>query len=609
LYPLCYNRRVVAVPNSSQRRGPGAPSQSSEHAADRPTDNHRRVLVIGLDGATWNLLDPLLTSNRLDTLTRILEKGTRASLRSCIQPSSEQAWSAFATGKQNGKFGLYGFYQRAAGSYTLEYVNASHRRSSTLWRLLSDRGKRCLVVNVPLTWPVEPVNGALVSGLMTPGLNSQFTFPHELRGELLRELGDYVIDVDIERGQADAGSLDDLVDQVRRMSELQTRATQWLMRRIPDWDLSVLVYRAPDILCHKFWRYQDPTHPLYDAREAEKWGGVIAEAYQYLDGLAGELVAAVMDERTTVVILSDHGFGSLTHAVYLNEYFAQHGLLAYREQSNPVLGSALRAGVRRLNNPLLNGLKRRAFELMPQLKGSMHYSMAYGNIDWERTRAYAVGTMGNVYLNVRGREPQGTIEPHDYEHARDQVMGEMSELVDPVSSKPIFDAVYRREEIYQGPALDMAPDVVGLIDGPYHIAAVDWRAGAKGKGPGRSERGNEKSAKAIVQQVGDELLFVSDTSGQHRMDGILAAAGAGITPNAQFTRQPMLIDLAPTILQLLGQPVPDDMDGRVLHEMLVGPRAVEYGVAPSVQTAALDGYSPQEARVIEDRLAGLGYLG
>jgi predicted AlkP superfamily phosphohydrolase/phosphomutase len=590
----------MATPNSSQQQDSGAPSQSSDHATSRPTDNHPRVLVIGLDGATWNLLDPLLTSNRIETLSRILKNGTRASLRSCIQPSSEQAWSAFATGKQNGKFGLYGFYQRAANSYALEYVNASHRRAATLWRLLSDRGKRCIVVNVPLTWPVEPVDGALVSGLMTPGLGSQFTFPHDLRGELLRELGEYIIDVDIERGQANEGSLDELVKQVRRMSELQTRATQWLMHKIPDWDLGMLLYRAPDILCHKFWRYQDPTHPLYEAREAEKWGGVITEAFQYLDALAGELIHAAEDERTTVIVLSDHGFGSLTHAIYLNEYFEQHGLLAYREQSHNVLSHALRAGVRQLNHPLLNAIKRRAFEVMPQLKGSMHYSMAYGNINWDGTRAYAVGTMGNVYLNVRGREPQGAVEPRDYEKTRDQVTGAMRELVDPETNKPVFDAVYRREEIYQGPALDLAPDVIGLIDGPYHVAAVDWRGGTDGRSRG---------AKAIVQKVGEGLLFVSDTSGQHRMDGILAAAGAGITPDAQFTRQPQLIDLAPTILRLLGEPVPEDMDGRVLDEMVAGTPEVEFAPASAVQEPPLDGYSPDEARAIEGRLAGLGYLG
>lgn len=555
----------------------------------------RRVLVIGLDGATWNLLDPLLAQHKLPNLARIIANGTRTNLRSCIQPSSEQAWSAFATGKQNGKFGLFGFYQRAADSYALEYVNASHRRAPTLWRLLSDRGKRCIVVNVPLTWPVEPVNGALISGLMTPGLKSQFTFPRQLRGELRRELGDYIIDVDIERGESETRSLGQLVSQVRRMSELQTHAMRWLMQRIPDWEFAMLVYRAPDILCHKFWRYQDPAHPLYRASEADRWGGVIADAFTYLDALTGELLEAVADERTTVVVLSDHGFGPLTHAVYLNKYLAQCGLLAYREQSGPALRSALRAGVRQLNNPLVNALKQQAFERMPQLKGSMHYSMAYGNLDWSRTRAYAVGTMGNVYLNVRGREPHGMVEPGEYEATRAQVIAAMQALADPETHKPIFDAVYRREEIYVGPALDLAPDVVGLIDGPYHVAAVDWRSNSQGR--------------EIIEKVGGEMLFVSDTSGQHRMDGILAASGPGIAPSAPVSRQPNLIDLAPTILQLLGEPIPEDMDGRVLSELLAETRAPEFAAVAAFDRAAPDGYSEEEAKAIEERLAGLGYLG
>lgn len=592
----------MSTASSTFRPATDASSRPSNHSLQQTTEKHPRVLVIGLDGATWQLLDPLLKSNRLATLNRILSNGTRSTLRSCIQPSSEQAWSAFATGKQNGKFGLFGFYQRAANSYGLEYINASHRRAPTLWRLLSDRGKRCLVLNVPLTWPVEPVNGALVSGLMTPGLHSRFTFPEELRAKLLKELGEYIIDVDIERGESENTSLAQLVSRVRRMSELQTQAALWLMNEIPDWDFTMLVYRAPDILCHKFWRYQDPSHPLYRQDEADRWGRVIADAFGYLDTLMSNLLDKAADERTTVLALSDHGFGPLTHAVYLNDYFSQQGLLAYHEHSRQALGPALRAGVRQLNNPVINAVKQRAFEWMPQLKGSLHYSMAYGNIDWSRTRAYAVGTMGNIYLNLRGREPQGLVEPLEYDRTRDRVIDAMHGLVDPETNKGIFDAVYRREEIYNGPSVDSAPDVIGLIDGPYHVAAVDWRKAKASAGPERSER-------AVVQRVGSEMLFVSDTSGQHRMDGILAAGGAGIAPGAQFTRPPRLIDLAPTILQLLGEPVPDDMDGQVLNEMLTASDSVGFTAASAFANAALDGYSEEDAKAIEERLAGLGYLG
>lgn len=563
-----------------------------------------RALVLGLDGATWTLLDPLLAQNKLPTLGKLIQNGSRSILRSCIQPSSEQAWSAFATGKQNGKFGLYGFYQRAKNSYELEYINASHRRAATLWRILSERGKKCVVVNVPLTWPVEQINGALVSGLMTPGLNSQFTYPHELKTELLRELGEYIIDVDIERGETGGASLDELAARVKRMSELQTRAFEHLLDKNPDWDFGMLVHRAPDILCHKFWRYQDSTHPLYNERDAQQWGTVIADCFEYLDAFNARIIEKFADENTTVIVLSDHGFGPLTHAVYLNSYFAQHGLLAYKEQSSSMLSSALRAGVKRLNNPLIGAVKSKVFELLPQLKSNLHYSMAYGNLDWSRTKAYAVGTMGNVYLNVRGREPEGCVEPSDYEATRSAVIAAMRALPDPETQKPIFDFVYRREEIYHGDALDEAPDIVGLIDGPYHIAAVDWR-GASGK------------QKNVVEKVGSELLFVSDTSGQHRMDGILVMNGNGISSNHRITqslsgapsREPNLIDLAPTILQLFEEKIPDDMDGRVVSGLLADERMIEFVPAMAFENKMDGEYSIEEEKEIEERLAGLGYLG
>lgn len=566
------------------------------------TDTQKpRVLVLGLDGATWTLLDPLLAQNKLPTLDKLIQNGSRSILRSCIQPSSEQAWSAFATGKQNGKFGLYGFYQRSKDSYALEYINASHRRAATLWRILSDRNKKCVVVNVPLTWPVEKINGMLVSGLMTPGINSEFTYPPELKQQLLQELGEYIIDVDIERGETASDDLGTLAARIRRMSELQTRAFEYLLDKNPDWDFAMLVHRAPDTLCHKFWRYQDPTHPLYDEREAAQWGGVITDAFEYLDAYNARLLEKYADENTTVIVLSDHGFGPLTHAVYLNLYFSQRGLLGYQAHSGGTLSSALRAGVKRLNNPFLAAAKNKAFEWMPRLKSNLHYSMAYGNVDWSRTKAYAVGTMGNVYLNVRGREPQGCVEARDYETVRDQVIAAMRELRDPGTQKPIFDFVYRREEIYNGAALNEAPDVIGLIDGPYHIAAVDWRASHSDPANGQQ--------KSIVEKVGSELLFVSDTSGQHRMDGILAANGAGIAPGVRIAQSPNLIDLAPTILQLLGEAIPDDMDGRVLDELLASRRAAEYEPATGFENQMNGGYSAAEQHEIEERLAGLGYLG
>ncbi len=555
-----------------------------------------RVLVLGLDGATWTLLDPLFAQNKLPTLGKLIANGTRSILRSCIQPSSEQAWSAFATGKQNGKFGLYGFYQRSQNSYALEYINASHRRAATLWRILSDRQKKCVVVNVPLTWPVEPINGALVSGLMTPGLNSQFTYPPELKNELLSKLGEYIIDVDIERGESDLGSLGELAARVKRMSELQTAAFEHLLEKNPDWDFGMLVHRAPDILCHKYWRYQDPTHPLYNPEEAAQWGSVINDCFEYLDVYNARLLEKFADDNTTVIVLSDHGFGPLTHAVYLNLYFAQQGILGYKEQQGSTLSSALRAGVKRLNNPFIAAVKNKVFEAVPRLKSDLHYSMAYGNMDWSRTQAYAVGTMGNVYLNVRGREPQGSVEPADYKATRDRVIAAMRALRDPETQKPIFDFVYRREEIYKGSAVDEAPDVIGLIDGPYHIAAVDWR-------------GTNGHQKNVVEKVGSQLLFVSDTSGQHRMDGILIGNGAGTASHATFSPTPQLIDLAPTILQLFGEPIPEDMDGRVLNEMLSVQRAAEYAPALNFENKMDGEYSDEDQKAIEERLAGLGYLG
>lgn len=573
----------------------------------------RRVLVIGLDGATFNVIKPLIAQGRLPTLARLMREGAHVPLRSTIQPSSEQAWASFMTGVQNGKHGVFSFVRRRPGSYEFEYISGRNVRAPALWDILSDRGRPTITINVPMTYPPHPVKGVLIGGLMSPGEHSRFTYPDGMYEELCQAVGGYIIDVDIERGDLTHEEEVRMVEQVFEMTRLRTAATLHLAHTRP-WDLLTVVYGSPDRVSHKFWKYMDPTHPLYTAEGAADFGEVIPRVYEAMDAAIAELLADLANEQTTVLILSDHGFGPMRHAVYLNKWLAQHSYLTYKstnaspaQQARAAFVKTMRRAMRWLDNPLLSWLKARAFELRPALKSALFSSMTFAQVDWSRTQAFAVGTMGNIYLNVRGREPAGIIEPGaEYEKLRERLMAELATLTDDTTQAPVFNAIYRREELYQGPYLEEAPDIVCLKDARYHVAAVDWRT--------------RPDDRVLVPLQQGELLFAADVSAQHELDGILIAWGNEVRAGESLAGA-RIVDLAPTILQLLEEPAPEEMDGApLLGESLKTltkdteikaqgfpapaptPVVVDRGENPS------DGYTEAEKAELEAHLRSLGYL-
>lgn len=563
-----------------------------------------RALVIGLDGATYRLLRPLLQEHCLANLARMLREGTSGILRSTVQPSSEQAWATFMTGQNNGKHGVFGFLHRRPGTYHFDYVNGRSIRAPTLWRLLSQRGRDMVVINVPMTYPPQEVRGVLVAGLLSPGVHSRFTHPDGLYRELRQACGDYMIDVDIERGRLNDAQLAQLADDAVRMIRLRTCATLHLARTRP-WDLLMVVYGASDRLAHKFWKYWDPTHRLHTPQGAAKFGDVLPRVYRELDAAVGELLDALVDERTVVFILSDHGFGPMEKAVYLNRWLAQHGYLALkppvtlspRQQAMVALRAGLRRAVRSLDNPLVARAKTWAFARFPGLKGTLYSSMAFARVDWSRTRAYALGTMGNIYLNLKGREPEGTVAPGaEAETLAEHLIDELHTLSDPETGRPVFHTIYRGPDLYEGPYAVEGPDIVCVKDSHYHVVTADWRDGDE-----------------IVVPLGEGLHFVSDQSGQHDLDGVLIAWGPGIRKGHQV-QGARLLDMAATILYVLGEPIPADMDSRVLTDLfephLLNTRPPRYAREEREEVAlSWDcGYTAEEEAAVEEHLTGLGYL-
>jgi hypothetical protein len=306
--------------------------------------------------------------------------------------------------------------------------------------------------------------------------------------------------------------------------------------------------------------------------------------------LAPHASAGVTDD-VTVMLMSDHGHGPVRNFLYVNNYLAQRGYLKFKPNfASRFKRVAFQLGLtpRAVYNLLLAvglGKLRRTLDKRRGGRGLLkRFFLSFGDVDWTRTRAYSIGYIGEVHINLRGREPQGIVEPgEDYERTRDQVIADLRALKLP-DGTPLVEHLWKKEEIYRGAHLAEAPDILFLPRNLETIAFGDFEFG---------------SNKVIEKSFG--------VSSSHRMNGIFVASGAGVKDVGEF-RGAQLIDLAPTILHLMGLAVPTDMDGRVLTEALTDARTVEYGGTSAGSAPATEGYSEEEEAQVIERLQDLGYI-
>ena len=552
----------------------------------------RRVLVIGLDGATFNLIGPWIESGKMPTLQRLMKQGASGVLMTTLPPISSSAWVSFATGKNPGKHGLVDFVHPRQDSYQISIVSPRMRASQAIWNILSDKGRKVGIVGMPVTYPPERVNGFMISDFLTPSASDDYTYPLSLKEELDRAVGGFPLLPD-ERFRStklvDRFVADMLTDVQRRLD-----GALYLMEH-KEWDLFFLLFWSSDMLQHETWRLLDETHPQHDPQKAERYTGLVVDFHTRLDDAVGRMLEKVGPEDL-VVIMSDHGFGPVHSFFLVNNWLREMGLLKLKRRALTRLKYALfrlgltPLGAFRLAKSLRLGFLRRRFRFQRGGRLMKRLFLSFADVDWAGTKAFAVGSFGQIYVNLKGKRPQGIVEPgKEYQDLREEIAARALEIRDPRTGENVVERVYRREEIYSGPLLGKAPDLV--------LQSRNWEYMAFGHA--------DFGARHVIEPI-------FGMSGHHRPEGIVILGGEGIKQGVQL-QGTNIMDLAPTILYAMGIPVPSDMDGRVLTEAftpdLLERLQVQYTDELSDRPTGGEAYSAEDEEEIRERLRGLGYVG
>ena len=550
-----------------------------------------RALLLGLDGVTFDVVDPLLKRGRMPALAGLIARGVRARLRSTCPPISAPAWVTFLTGNGPGRHGVYNFQNPDPRRYTgfaETLVNSSFFRGTTLLdHAARVSGTRVLAYRIPMTFPPwEIPNGVVVSGPPVPDRCKPYVRPASAAAEF---------------GPLSTLSHDELaavkkaldVNAIDACNRYEVDLLEHTVRRYLAGPMQVMVAFTgiPDALHHGFWAYHDPSSPLHEPNAAAALRTIIERWYVEIDAMIGRILASV-DDDTAVIVLSDHGGGPAPHRqVNFNVVLRSKGLLEVAGGGRAAVATGARRVVERarMQMPGRMWLKRHLPERMQrQLRGLRN---ATGAIAWERTRAFTVPIhfpITGIWVNLAERHPKGVVQPGaEYEQVRDEIIAAVRDVRDPATGTPVVLSARRREEIYAGGQVETAPDVIIETCAGYH--------------------GGVEINDVVTDMPAAVLRKVN---GSHTNEGIFIAAG-GPFRRAVEIGMPNLADVLPTALHVVGSPLPDDLDGRVVADAL----DAEWLATHPVQTVTSDDAGEGRVRLSDDDeaemrkfLQGLGYV-
>ena len=537
----------------------------------------QRILIIGLDGATWDVLSPAIEGGYMPTLKRLRDEGAWGPLRSTIPAITPAAWSSFQTGCNPGQHGVLDFSWWDRTTRKLNFVS-SRNLKHTLWQRLGQSGGRVGVINVPMTYPPQPLNGYLITGILTPSRESDFTYPPDLKQSLLEAIDGYHIFNlsnigDLYRSEELGRSF---LEKMVRIAGLRVQAVDFLLKREPL-DALMVHFQVSDVVQHALWHWLDPKHPRFDP---DRQRDTFDLFYRPLDQHIAEVIRLYQQRCGTdslTCVLSDHGFQLHRMRFNLGVWLYQQGYLSLCSKDLSArrlkqITQKLRIG--KLLRPFLSAQKMQSMEkkIVSSIPG----------IVWEKSRAFASGRSGEGYIYLL---EEGTAR----EHTAQAIIEGLLALRYPGTGEPIVQAVHRKENLYHGSAMDRVPDLI--------IIPAD----------GYSCTGTCRPQEGLFISVTDRVDF---HQGKHHPDGIYIFHGPAVKPIRQAAN---LIDLSCTLSALSGADT-SGMEGIRLKPCFNLTDAqwkkseTTSGGMDSAAAETDEIYSVEDEEQIRKRLEDLGYL-
>lgn len=533
----------------------------------------QKTTVIGLDGAGFFLVQDWMRKGYLPNLKKISEKGVFAVLSSSFVPITPIAWTSITTGKNSGKHSIFDWSVRKGTGYGYDIVSSVHCKAERLWNILNRYGFSTGIFNIPITYPPDDVNGFFVSGFDTPSTNSDFTRPKELKDELLKNIKDYELFAEV---GFTAGEEKRYSEVLKRHLKAKKDAINYLLDRY-DCDFSIFVVMELDHLHHKLWRF------------VEKESDLAIEVYALADEIVGDILKRKPDDN--IFVISDHGGGRLEGVVYLNRWLMKEGLLSVVD--SPMLRikyilskSDIIAKTYRIISKLGLGWIKKFLSKEAQEMFATSF-MSFKDINWQKTKAFAMGEFGQIYINQEGRFDKGIVNQNEYIELVDRIIDDLKRLKDK-SGILLVDKVYRKDEVYTGENVDDAPDIVcSFKDYAY-----------------------DSSVKFGFEQKDIIGLPEFEDTGTHRREGIFFACGPDIKKTS--LADPLdICDVTPTILYLFDCPIDRDMDGKVAEDIFRDESKKDKDVVFAEKQELDDSkkeFTDEDREEVAKKLRALGYM-
>ena len=514
----------------------------------------RTTLVIGLDGADWSLLNPLMEDGAMPTLKAFVASGVSATLESIRPTNSMSAWTSLMTGTNPGKHGVYDFVRKTDTPFKTTVTNSSVIGFPTIWETLTAAGRSSCVIDMPPLYPPFEINGAMIGGMgAVTSFDRSYTWPAELAAEVENAVGEFLPDV---AWVGKAGQQEELLEEWIALVDNRRKVAEYLLGK-QAWDLFFAVFVAPDRVQHVFWQELTERGPLYSK---------VRRFYEKLDEAIARLIERVDTTESDVLLVSDHGFRTFHDTFDVNQVLAEAGLLKWQDVEPMAAGVLRKAG--RIVKPLAGRLEQIIQRRYPTQRELLEDSVAYSDLS------------ESVHLNLAGRESTGSVSPGEVESVRELVTSKLLEFRDPQNGQPVIKEVLDGGDYFHGAHDGDAPDLL--------LECHDGYAHNNG--------------------LGRVMFRWTYCQGVHSMNGIIAGLGPSFRQSANASTVSIL-DVTPTLLALQGLGAPDGTDGRIAEELLEQtPQPAEQPVAVSDRTGEATPYTEEEEEAVRERLRGLGYI-